>query len=108
MYANSHKPSWKTSKHHLVMGKSKKELFKDPKSAAGAIKGDFEHERMFGMVAKIPIANTANELVEMDFCGLWRFLHIPEHSGRFSRPPAIIFLGAKRRKNNRLKLFGGS
>ena len=42
-------------------------------------KDDFKHERMFGRVAKTPIANTFGELVEMDFVDYGdhaTFLHI--------------------------------
>ena len=35
--------------------------------SGGDKKGEFKQERMFGMVAKYQIANTSNELVEMDF-----------------------------------------
>ena len=46
---------------------------------------------MFGRVAKIPIANTFNELVEMDFVDYVdyaTFLHIRDTFSRFS---VIIF-----------------
>ena len=44
------------------------ELLRNLRFWPKAIKKDeFKQERMFGRVAKIPIANTSNELVEMDF-----------------------------------------
>ena len=35
IYANSHKPSWQTLKHHLLVAKIPKKIFKDPKAVAG-------------------------------------------------------------------------
>ena len=52
---------------------------------------------MFGRVSKIPIANTSNELVEMDFVDYGdhaTFLHIQDTFSRFS---AVSFLGTKKR-----------
>ena len=52
-------------------------------------------------MAKIPIANTLNELVEMDFADygdLSTFLHIRDTFSRFS---AIVFRGEKERRTNR-------
>ena len=59
-------------------------------------KGDSKQERMFGRLAKIPIANTFSELSEMDFADygdLATFLHIQATFSRFS---AIVFLGTKK------------
>ena len=53
---------------------------------------------MFGRVAKIPIASTFNELVEMDFGDYGdhaTFLHIRDTFSRFS---VVIFLGTKKRE----------
>ena len=54
-------------------------------------KDEFNQERMFGRVAKIPIFNTVNELVEMDFADYGNhaaFLRIQDTFSRFS---VIIF-----------------
>ena len=92
MYANFHKPSWRTLKHRLFSVKVPKEIFRKLKSISGNDKeGDFKQERMFGRVAKIPIDNTFSELVEMDFVGygdLATFAHIRDTFSRFS---AIAF-----------------
>ena len=85
-YANFHKPSWQTLKHHLSTSKVPQKLFRGIKILAENDKKDeFKQERMFGRVAKIPISNTFNELVEMDFVDYGdhaTFLHI---QGTFSR-----------------------
>ena len=52
---------------------------------------------MFGRVAKIPISDTFNALVEMDFVDfvdLAIFLHIQDTFSRFS---AIVYLGTKKK-----------
>ena len=52
---------------------------------------------MFGRVAKIPIANTFSELVEMDFVDYGdhaTFLRIQDTFSRFS---VVIFLGTKKK-----------
>ena len=50
------------------MAKITKKLFRDPDSIAGYGKeGDSKQDRILGRSAKIPIANTFSELVEMDF-----------------------------------------
>ena len=55
-------------KHHLFAAKIPKKLFKKIKELGDNDKKDeFKKERMFGRVAKIPIADTFVELVEMDF-----------------------------------------
>ena len=46
---------------------------------------------MFVRVAKIPIANTFNELVEMDFADYGGSCDIFAHPGYFSRFSAIVF-----------------
>ena len=61
-------------------------------------KGDFKQERMFGRVAKIPIANTFIELVEMDFADYGihaAFLHIQDTFSSFS---VVIFMGTKKKE----------
>ena len=79
-----------------IFGKNSEKLFKEIKELAGSDKkGDFKQERMFGRVAKIPIANNFNELAEMDFVdygGQATFLHIRDTCSRF---PAITFTGNK-------------
>ena len=53
-------------------------------------KGDINQERLFERVAKIPISNTFDELVEMDlldYVGRAVFLHI---QGAFSRFSVVI------------------
>ena len=66
--------------NHLLMVKIPNKLFLELKNIdGGGNKGDSKQERMFGSVAKIPIANTFNELVEMDFVNYGyyaAFLHI--------------------------------
>ena len=62
---------------------------------------DFKHERTFGGVAKIPIANTPIELAEMDFADyvdFATFLHIRDTFPRFS---VIVFMGAKTHKRRK-------
>ena len=50
---------------------------------------------MFGGVAKIQIANTPNELVEMDFADYGYFANFLRIQGAFSRFSVIIFTGAE-------------
>ena len=99
IYANFHKPSWRTLKHHLYSAEITKKLFRDLNAIAeNGKKDDFKQERMFGSASKIPIANTFIELIEMDFadCGdLSTFLHIRDSFSRFS---AIAFMGAKKKE----------
>ena len=99
IYANFHKPSWQTWKHHLLTAKNRKESFRELKSVAGNGKnGDFEQERMFGRVAKIPIADTFSELVEMDFADYGDFAALLRIQGALSRFSVIAFIGAKRQE----------
>ena len=104
IYANSHKPSWRTLKRRLFSVGTQKKVSRGIKEIAESDKrDDFKQERMFGRVAKIPIANTFNELSEIDFVDygdLVAFLHI---QGAFSRFSAIVFGGRRRKKNKRLK-----
>ena len=60
-------------------------------------KDDSKKERMFGRVA-IPIANTSNELVEMDFAGYGDFVAFLNARGSFSRLHAAIFTGTKKKE----------
>ena len=104
IYANFHKPPCQTLKDHLFAVKIPKKLFKKIKELAGSDKkGDFKQERMFGRVEEIPIANTFNELVAMDFVDYGdqaTFLHIQD---TFSRFPVITFIGTRERKGKRRK-----
>ena len=53
IYANFHKPSWQTWKHHLRMAKIPKKLVRELKAGAeNDKKDDFKQERMFAAVAK--------------------------------------------------------
>ena len=75
-------------RHHLFTAKVPQKLFRKIKILAENDKKDeFKQERMFGRVAKIPIANTFNELVEMDFVDYGdhaAFLRIQDTFSRFS------------------------
>ena len=88
IFANFHKPSWQTLKHHLFTAKAPRKLFRKIKLLSENDKKDeFKQERMFGRVAKIPIANTSNELFEMDFVDYGHhatFLHARDTFSRFS------------------------
>ena len=67
-------------------------------------KDEFKQERMFGVMAKIPIANTFSELTEMDFVDYGdygAFLHIQDTLRRF--PVIICWAQRRRRKNKRRK-----
>ena len=71
-------------------------------------KDDFKQERMFCRAAKIPIADTFNELVEMDFVDygdLATSLHIQVVFLRFS---AIVFLGANKEEQTAEMLKAGA
>ena len=59
-------------------------------------KGEFKQERMFGRVAKIHIANTSNELVEMDFVDYGGSCDLLAHPGHFFSFFGGDFLGAKK------------
>ena len=71
-----------------ICGKNPKKPVKQIKELAGSDKqDDFKQERMFGRVAKIPIANNSNGLVEMDFSdygGQAAFLRIRDTFSRFA------------------------
>ena len=63
-------------------------------------KDEFKQERMFGRVAKIPVSDTFDELVEVDFAdygGYATFLHIQD---TFSRFPFVIFLEQRNGRTN--------
>ena len=63
-------------------------------------KDEFKQEKMFGRVAKIPIANKFNELVEMDFVDYGAhatFAHIRDTFSIFS---VIIFRREEKGRTN--------
>ena len=86
-YVIFRKPSRKKLGCHLFRLGVPKGLFRYLEILAGSGKKDgFQQERMFGLVSEIPIANTVNGLVEMDFvdCGDYAaFLHIRDSFSRF-------------------------
>ena len=68
-----------------------------------AKKDDSKQARMYGRVAKTPISNTFNELVEMYFldCGDYaELLHIQDV---FPRLSVVVFTGAMKRMSVQLK-----
>ena len=67
IYGNFHKPSRQTLKRHFLLWNSQEIVSVSRNYSRKGEKEYSKQERMFGMVAKIPIANTFNELVEMDF-----------------------------------------
>ena len=92
IFANFHKPSWQTLKHHLLPAETPKELVRGLNAIAeNDKKGDFKQGRMFGGVAKIPIANTFSELVEMDFVDYGDLSTPMRARDTLSRFPAIVF-----------------
>ena len=107
IYSYFRKPPWKTLKHHLFMAEIPKNLFRELRNIAENDKNDdFKQERMFGGVSKIPIANTFNELVEMDFVyygGNAAFLIARDTFPRFR---AIVLRGPRKSKNRRQKWAG--
>ena len=85
----------------LSLGAPKK-LFRDIKEIDGdGKKGDFKQERMFIRVAKTPITNTSEEIVEMDFVDygdLSTSLRIRDNFRDFHR---LLFRNDKERRTNR-------
>ena len=99
IHATFRKPSCKTLTRHLFiyLWKMAKKFFRELKNIAGVDKkGDFKHERIFGMVAKIPIANTFNELVGMGFVDYGDFPPFYAFRGDFSRFSATILTQARK------------
>ena len=98
MYANFHNPSWETTNRHLPLAEIPKGLVRHLEIISeNDKKGEFKHERMFGRVAKIPSAITLIGMVKMDFVDYGdyaAFLHIRD---TFSRFPALVFIGTKKR-----------
>ena len=73
--------------------------------AGGDKRGDFKREMMCGRVAKIPISNTFDGLVDMDFVdygGYANFLHIRDSFSRFS---VVVRTGAKRKGVETAEMF---
>ena len=85
----------------LVHGEIRKKLVKSPNLSHQTIKkDDSKQERMFGMVAEIPIGDTFDELVEMDFPTMEISPHYCAFRTHFHvrRPP---FSWARKRKTNK-------
>ena len=80
-------------KRHLFTAKVPKKLFRKIKILDGDDKkGEFKHERAF-VISKIPIADTFNDLVGMEFVDYGdraTFLRIQDAFSRFS---VVIFYG---------------
>ena len=99
IYANFHKPSRRTLKHHLFAVEIPKRLFRELNAIAeNGRRGDFEQGGMFGRVSKIQL-QTFNELVEMDFADYGDFGTFLRARDTFLRFSVIVFMGAKRKKN---------
>ena len=110
IYANYHKPLWRTLKRHLFSVRSTGELFREIKSISeNDKKDDSEQERMFGRLAKTPIDNTFNELVGgvdfVDYGDLSTFVHIRDTFSRFS---AISFSGTKKQEEQTAEMVRAS
>ena len=71
--------------------------------AGNGDKDEFNQERMFGRVAKIPIAYTFDELVEMDFADYGDYAIFLQIQDTISRFPVINFPGAQKKGEKRLK-----
>ena len=72
------------------------------------IKGGFKQEMMFGRVAKIPIANTSDELAEMDFANYGDFAAFLRIQGDFvSLFSAIISMGAQKKEAHAAEMVRG-
>ena len=78
------------------MAKTPKKIFRSPGILDGDDKKcDSKQGRLFGSVAKIPIAYTFSVLVEMDFVDYGDYaalLHIQDTLSRFS---VVVFMGGK-------------
>ena len=84
----------------FVCGKKIPKIFRKIKNWLTVTKDEFEKERAFGRVAKIPISDTFDELVGMDFVdygGGATFLHIRD---TFSRFACIIFREQRKGRTN--------
>ena len=107
IYSNFHKPACHALKALLFPVKVPKKIPRALKSIAGNDKKDDpKQDGMFGRVAKIPIANTFNELSEMDFVDygdLSTFLHIQDTFRDFQR----LFLGAKKKEKQTAGMVRG-
>ena len=98
IYANSHKPSWQTLKRHLFTVGIPKKLFRGIKIIAeNGTDDDFEQERMFGMVGKIPIGNAFNGLVEMGFADYGACVASLHAHDTFPRFSVVVFTGAEKK-----------
>ena len=97
IYANFRRQSWGTLMRHLFPAVAQAKLFRHLKILAGNGKKDeCVQERMFRIVAEIPMTNTFSDLVELNFVdygGYAAFLHIHDTFSRFS---VAVFIGAKK------------
>ena len=86
-------------KHRLLIEKIPKKLPKELKAVAGNDKkDDFKQERMLGGVAAIPIANTSDELADVDFLGYGDFATFLRIQDTFSHFSAIVLRGVSKKK----------
>ena len=91
LYANFHKPPWRTLKRHSLSAEIAKELFIEIDAIAEKTKkGDRKQERMFGRVAKIPLANAFSELAVMHFADYGDLATFLRSRDTFSRFSAIV------------------
>ena len=92
----------------LVRGKIHRNFPKSQMVLRGTIKkADFKHERMFGRVAKIPTANTFDELIEIDFVEYGEFAKFLRAHVTFSRFSVIIFTGAIKKEEKTAEMVRG-
>ena len=107
MYANFHKPSWKTLQRHLFTAEAPKKLPNELENAAAEDKGcDFKHESMFGRVSKYRLR------IHSENWPKW----ILRNMGIYPRPCTFVtlfaFLGysfllaPKRKRAERQRCFG--
>ena len=81
----------------MLLAKIPKKLFKDPKDVTGINKRAIQKRKNVCGVAEIPIANTFDELVEMDFVDYGDFATFLRIQGAFPRFPTIILWERKER-----------
>ena len=83
-------------KRHLFTVWIQQELFRHLEILAANDKTyEFKRERTFGILAKIPIANTFSELVEMDFVDYGDHAAFLRIRDAFSRCPLAVFVGTE-------------
>ena len=85
-----------------LLRKSQRSILKSSNLLHGGDKkDDFKQGRMFGRVAKIPIANTPNELAAVDFADYGDFATFLHIQATLSRISAIIFMGTKKKEEQK-------